>query len=286
MKKIIIYMLITLLTSSATFAITEKEYLENSLKSLAKLLNNSSVSKQVLHSNNDAAIQYYKFSKSLYNDAVSMYEENKYEKSLTLIKQSKSALFDSIEFSNLKDTAKKTGKYKYESLRKSATSLMNALENISQDETKIKKSKTIINNATQLVGKADKYYFDEQYKKGIEILNDALNLIKPAIRDIRTGNTLVRSLRFAHIKDEYKYELDRNDTHFMLLKMFLKDKAIDNNQEDKILSTIKIAKSLRNDALKYAKKDMYKEAVKKLEKSTLKTIQILRNTGINIPGYK
>ena len=38
---------------------------------------------------------------------------------------------------------------------------------------------------------------------------------------MRSGDTLVRSLNFASKEEEYRYEIDRNDTHQMLIKVLV-----------------------------------------------------------------
>ena len=55
-------------------------------------------------------------------------------------------------------------------------------------------------------------------------LDATYEMIKVSLEGLRGGDTLVRELNFETKEDEYEYELDRNDTHQMLIKVLLAEK--------------------------------------------------------------
>jgi hypothetical protein len=62
-----------------------------------------------------------------------------------------------------------------------------------------------------------------------------------SVEHSRTGETLTRELKFDTPRDEYAYELDRNDTHKMLVTMLLKDKLENQNTQNRIAGFMEAA---------------------------------------------
>lgn len=258
--------------------------LKNRITAVSNLLNKSTVSKQVLHSNVDAAVQYYMFSKSLYDDAVDAYDEGDFKESSRLIQKSRIALIDAIEFANLRgEKKKKRSKHNYELLRKSANSLMDALERVGVEKGHKDEYVYMFKGFNEKLGEADKLYFQGQYKTAITELGKILRTIKREISEMRSGDTLVRTLTFANAKEEYLYEIDRNDTHFMLIDMFLSEKDGSNKSLPIIKRVLQSSKKLRREAESLASNSNHKKAIKVLEKSTQEIINVIRNTGVFIP---
>jgi hypothetical protein len=61
-------------------------------------------------------------------------------------------------------------------------------------------------------------------RRGRPLLDRAYLTARVSIEAMRRGDTLVRSLNFASKREEYDYEIDRNDTHRMLIKVLLADR--------------------------------------------------------------
>ena len=107
---------------------------------------------------------------------------------------------------------------------------------------------------------------------------------KLSVEHARKGETLLRELSFETPEDEYKYELDRNDTHRMLLKVLLDDKM--NNERIRDRVDVHVAKSdeLREQALSLAASNNFETAIETLEQSTKELVRAIRSAGIYIPG--
>ena len=97
---------------------------------------------------------------------------------------------------------------------------------------------------------------------------------------MRSGDTLVRSLDFATKEEEYRYELDRNDTHQMLVRVLLEGKPRTPGQQ----TFIDKALQLRGEADAAAVGRDHTAAVKLLEESTRELIRAIRSAGVFIPG--
>ena len=275
---------LALLLAGSALAEEDGDALQDKLASVERLLSGSSVSNQVLNSDNEAAIQHYRLAKSLYDQAVSAAKEGKDDKARELITRSKTALFDAVEFANLQVGAKKKDNQDYETMRKSVSALMDALDRVGDQKGKHEQNLALMEDLKKRIHDADELFFHQHYRKGSDMLARTLNDIKLAIRELRSGDTLVRSLNFSNVEDEYRYELDRNDTHLMLLDMFLeelpKDRQLDAKAQEKILK----AKKQRENAEKHAGEGDYEAAIRELEQSTRDLIDAIRKTGVYIPG--
>jgi len=118
-----------------------------------------------------------------------------------------------------------------------------------------------------------------------EVLDNAYLTIKLSLTTLRSGQTIVRTLSFANKEEEYHYELDRNDTHKMLVNVVLKEKLDANPGLAKLVGfNMKAAEDLRNKAMKQAEQGDFESAVETLEQSTAQIVRAIRAAGIYIPG--
>ena len=115
-------------------------------------------------------------------------------------------------------------------------------------------------------------------------LDKAYEDAKLELERLREGETLVRRLEFANKEEEYHYELDRNDTHQMLLKVLLEDQQKGPNTRKQIDGFVAEAKVLRKTAEGEANNGAFDKAVKSLERSTKNLQRAIRSAGVYIPG--
>ena len=115
-------------------------------------------------------------------------------------------------------------------------------------------------------------------------LDDAYETIKVSLESLRGGDTLVRELNFETKEDEYKYELDRNDTHQMLIKVLLAEKMANSPMRASAEKFIGQAEELRSQAESAADKKKFEDAIGLLEQSTKELIRAIRSAGVYIPG--
>ncbi len=108
--------------------------------------------------------------------------------------------------------------------------------------------------------------------------------IRLALVKLRDGKTLVRRLEFASKEEEYAYELDRNNTHFMLLQILLGEKQPAADALARITAATDQARTLREQAQQQAATGNHEAAIKTLDDSTREIIRGIRAAGIYIPG--
>ena len=115
-------------------------------------------------------------------------------------------------------------------------------------------------------------------------IDGAYQEAKAAVEHLRQGDTLVRSLNFANKEEEYVYELDRNDTHQMLVKVLLQDRALNAKAQEAVDQRVKTASGLRKKAEKEAASGDFDAAVGTLEEATKELVRAIRSAGVYIPG--
>ena len=132
-----------------------------------------------------------------------------------------------------------------------------------------------------LLADAQKLVDAHKYAEARPLVDQAYLLAKASVSAMRRGDTLVRSLHFASKEEEYHYEVDRNDTHRMLVTLLAKREGADGAR---IQSAVERAQALRRDADARAARKEYEEAIRLLEDSTRELVRAIRSAGVFIPG--
>jgi hypothetical protein len=172
----------------------------------------------------------------------------------------------------------------YGSRRESVTALATAHDRIATE-----KGMKDMNTALQQKVAADLAASDELLAagKGDEaraMLDATYESVKASLEGLRGGDTLVRELNFETPEDEYHYELDRNDTHRMLVEVLLAEKMEASPMRKTADGFIAKAGELRVQAEQAAGKKKFEEAIRLLEESTKEFIRAIRSAGVYIPG--
>lgn len=115
-------------------------------------------------------------------------------------------------------------------------------------------------------------------------LDEAYLIAKASLGSMRGGDTLVRSLSFETKEEEYRYEVDRNDTHQMLLRVLLDSRAQSQAGQAAVADSAKRARELRAQAEAAARRGEHAAAVRLLEDSTGELVKAIRGAGVYIPG--
>jgi len=117
-----------------------------------------------------------------------------------------------------------------------------------------------------------------------EHLDLAYEKTRLSVEQSREGETLLRELKFETPEDEFQYELDRNDTHRMLLTVLLQEKMKNERVRDRVHSFVEEADKLREGATDQASDQRFDEAITLLERSTAELVKAIRGAGVYIPG--
>lgn len=184
---------------------------------------------------------------------------------------------------NSASTAAK-GRRDFERRRESVNSLLDAHKRIMEEKEVAGAHEALLDSIESDLAAAEAMLADGEVEAARERLDRAYDVTRLAVENSRMGETLRRELKFDTPEDEYHYELDRNETHRMLLTVLLKDKLNNEKTREKVAAFVKTADVHRAAADDMAGRKRFEEAIEELERSTAEIVKAIRGAGIYIPG--
>ena len=172
----------------------------------------------------------------------------------------------------------------YDNKRKSLDALLSALDRVGKEKGGGAAASATAGKIRSKGQQADRLVASGRLDEAQSLLDQAYDDVKVAVEKLRRGDTLVRSLDFAKPEDEYHYELDRNETHEMLLTVLLEDKQLDARAQQQVDKFVADGRRLRQKAEQEAESGRYKDAIATLEQATKELLRAIRSAGVYIPG--
>lgn len=270
---------------AASSAQVNQEQLTLRLESVGKLLTTSSAARQIDSSKVPAALTKREKAREIYSQAKAAADGGDLSKAAGLLTESSMLMFEAVRLAAPEEITGKKAENDFNARHESVKALLGAYKRIAAEKSTVKGVGETVSSIEKSVAAALKLAEAGKYVEGRAELDRAYLVAKAGVGGLRSGDTLVRSLNFANKEEEHHYELDRNDTHQMLIKVLVEEKRAENPGLDKrITPFLSKAKELREAAdAKAAAKD-YAEAIKLLEESTAELVRAIRNAGVYIPG--
>lgn len=264
----------------------DKDQLQFNLESVGKLLEMSSASRQIESSRAPEAIAKRERAREIYKSAKASFNGGDLEKASAQLTEVRATFFEAVRLAAPEEVTAKKLEADYRSRLDSVNALLGAYRRVANEKGSA--SKTVGETVAQIdksVAEAARLAQAGKYREGRAELDRAYLVAKAGISSLRSGDTLVRSLNFASKEEEYHYEIDRNDTHQMLIKVLVEEKRANNPMLDQqVQGFVAKAKELRTAAEAAAARRDHAQAVKLLEDSTVELVRAIRNAGIYIPG--
>lgn len=264
----------------------DKDQLLFNMESVGKLLESSSAARQIDSSKAPEALARRDKAREIYKAAKASLHAGDLEKANAQLSDVRSAFFEAVRLAAPEEVTAKKLEADYRARLDSVNALLGAYRRVASEKGSA--SKTVGETVAQIdksVAEAARLAQSGKYKEGRAELDRAYLVAKAGISSLRSGDTLVRSLNFASKEEEYHYEIDRNDTHQMLIKVLVEEKRAANPMLDQqVQGFVAKAKELRAAAEAAAGKRDHAQAVKLLEESTAELVRAIRNAGIYIPG--
>jgi hypothetical protein len=256
-----------------------------------RLINESAAAKQIIEGDNEEAKALREKSIVHLKAAVAAQQQGNAKAVAESLSSAKQAIFAAMRLVGgkvVKDKKRENFNKKLQSLK----SLLEAHQHVREEKLAEEGAgKKIAQAAAQVEGHVKDKMAEAQAEFGrgeldaaMNSLNSAYLSIKLSITQMHNGDRLVRSLHFETREDEYRYELDRNDTHKMLIHTVLKEKYEDPRLGKLMDVPLQKARELRGQAEKQAGEGDFETAIKLLEESTQQVIRAIRMAGIYIPG--
>lgn len=264
-------------------AIPSPAQVELRLNSVKLLIESSSAARQVDNSGIQSAIQLRGQARDLYVQAVAAFKTGDTAKSAALLDQASRRMFQSVRLAAPDGVTNHKKRADFTSRLDTVSSLLTALKRIGIEKKADRQVDETITNINAIVDEAKRTFGDDIDGARVQ-LDKAYLAAKLAVEKMRQGDTLVRSLKFNSQGEEYRYELDRNDTHQMLVKLLTREKLKSENQDNALAKSVDEATRLRKSAEDLAGRGDYDSAIRMLEQSTSELVRAIRIAGVYIPG--
>jgi hypothetical protein len=263
----------------------DKEQIERRLNSVATLIETSSAAKQIEASGNPEAQALRSKARAMRLQADEAYKAGNYASASRSLDDAAKTLFEGVRLAAPEQIGAEKKKRDFDNRMESVKALLAAQKRISTEKRLGAKGTETSNKIEAQMREASTLASAGKVDEGRALLDQVYVTTKASIEGMREGDTLVRSLNFATKEEEYHYEVDRNDTHKMLVKVLLEEKRANNpNLEGMVQKYLDQAATLRVSAEGMAARKDYESAVKTLEDSTKELVRAIRSAGVYIPG--
>lgn len=264
----------------AADAAVDRVRLEQRLAAVEALLEKSSGARQVETSGDASARQKREKAREVYRQARAAFQAGQYARASELLPEASVQMFEAVRLSAPEEVTAPKARNDFAARLESVNSLHAAFRRVAAEKPGAVGVAETSRNIENMIRDAQQLANEGKLDDGRAALNRAYLLTKAAVSSLRSGDTLVRSLHFATKEDEYRYEVDRNDTHQMLIKVLLDGKPRSPSQQ----ALLENALRLRSQADTAAAGADHPAAVKLLENSTRELIRAIRSAGVFIPG--
>lgn len=272
-----------LVLSSFAFASAaqERDQVERRVQSVGTLIESSSAAKQIESSGVAAARERRDNARLIHREAVAALAANDTAGAAKLLDQAARQMMDGARLAKPEQVAGEKHKRDFDARLESARALLTAQQRITQEKGATKEAQDAARSIERQIGEAQAIAAQGRYEDARPVLDRAYLTARVSIESMRRGDTLVRSLNFASKREEYDYEIDRNDTHAMLIKVLLADRK---DAAPAMAPFTEKAAALRSEAEAQAKKGDHAAGIRLLEDSTRELVRAIRSGGIYIPG--
>jgi len=258
--------------------------LSGSLVTVDKLIHHSSAATQVLASGNEAAKAKHKEAETLYQRAVAAAGAGRTDAANDLLTQTKQTMIEAVQLAGRESVVNEKKRADFTKRLESVEALLAAYDRVRAEKEQKGAHDLTGSQVRDNVERAQEHLTAGRVEEARTVLDEAYLVVKLGIERLRAGDTLVRSLHFASKEEEYRYELDRNDTHRMLVELLLKEKLHTSETGQIVLPLLDRATELRQQAEAAAAASRYESAVTMLEQSTAELVHAIRAAGIYIPA--
>jgi len=256
------------------------------LDSVKTLIEQSTAARHVQSSTNVEAKRVYEEARELYRQALAASKAGDDRKMQDLLTQASQKMFAAVRLLEPDAAIIDKQRSDYTDRFESVKALLEAYDRVSNEKGVTADSRGHVHQLVQAkLKEAEALKQSGDFKGGRKKLDEAYVAAKVAVEQLRGGETLVRSLDFKSKKDEYEYEVDRNDTHKMLVDVLLREKMSGNEQvRSQVRKFMDKAAAMRTKAEERAAAGDFGAAIEAMEQSTREIVRAIRGAGIFIPG--
>lgn len=266
--------------SASSDPAADRKRLEQRVAAVEMLIENSSAARQVEAAGSPAARQGREQARELIREARAALQAGNHARVAELLPQASSRMFEAVRAAAPEQVTSAKASSDFDARLDGTRSLLAAFRRIASEKPDAAGAAETSRDIESRIGDAERLAREGRSDGARVALEQAYLLAKAAVSSLRGGDTLVRSLSFSSREEEYRYEVDRNETHQMLLKVLLDGRPRSAEQQ----SAIGKALQLRSQADHAAARSDHVAGVRLLEESTRELIRAIRSAGVFIPS--
>jgi hypothetical protein len=275
--------LLTLLLATAAAA-QDVEQIQRRLQSVGTLIESSSAARQIESSGDPGAREKRDNARLIHREAAATLQGGDAAGAARLLDQAAREMMSGARLARPEQVAGAKAQRDFDARLDSARALLVAQQRITQEKggsAEAQKAAQATRSIEGLIQDAERRAAAGRLDEARTLVDRAYLTARVSIESLRRGDTLVRSLTFASKREEYAYELDRNDTHRMLIQLLLSERK---DAAAAMQAFIDRAAALRGQAEAAARRGEYEAGIQGLEDSTRELVRAIRAGGIYIPG--
>lgn len=266
--------------AAQTTAAPDAAQVEKRLAAVGILIEKSSATRQIDASQDARAIERREQARSAYRQALAAFQNGDYAKASALTADASTRMVEAVRYAAPEEVTVPKQQADFDARLESVRALAAAQKRVALEKAGTPGAAEAARTIEGLVAEAQAQAAAKDLTRARATLDRAYLVAKAAVSSLRSGDTLVRTLDFGSAEEEFRYEVDRNDTHDMLIKVLLKDRPLTGDQR----GAMDRARELRARAEGAARGGDHRGGVKLLEESTRELVRAIRSAGVFIPG--
>lgn len=254
------------------------------IEAVGQLIQHSSAAAQVANSGEAAAIAKHKAAEELYGRAVEAQRRGDADGATRLAAEASRTMFEAVRLAKPEAVTGEKKRADFNKRFASLKQLLQAFERVRQEKQSEVGRAEVDGPLKEKLARATSLFEAGRLDEARASLDEAYTLAATAMQKLHGGDTVTRSLHFSSKGEEYRYELDRNDTHRMLLTGLLAEKSDRPELQQQTQPFVERAAELRQQAESVAASGGYDRAIEMLNDSTAQLVRAIRAAGLYLPG--
>ena len=278
-------LLLALLFGAAAAPAQDRDQVERRLESVGTLIDSSSAARQIDSSGVPAAREKRDNARLMHREAAATLRAGDLAAANKLLDLAAREMMAGVRLAKPEQVAGEKARRDFDARLESAQALLTAQQRITQEKSAGREAQDATRSIESQIAQAQKLAAASRIDEARVLLDRAYLTARVSIEAMRRGDTLVRSLHFASQREEYDYEIDRNETHRMLINLLLSErKDAAGAMPPAMQASVDKAATLRAQAQAQAARGDHAGAIQVLEDSTRELVRAIRAGGIYIPG--
>ncbi len=278
-------LLLALLFGATAAPAQDRDQVERRLQSVGTLIDSSSAARQIDSSGVPAAREKRDNARLMHREAAATLRAGDLAAANKLLDLAAREMMAGVRLAKPEQVAGEKARRDFDARLESAQALLTAQQRITQEKSAGREAQDATRSIESQIAQAQKLAAASRIDEARVLLDRAYLTARVSIEAMRRGDTLVRSLHFASQREEYDYEIDRNETHRMLINLLLSErKDAAGAMPPAMQASVDKAATLRAQAQAQAARGDHAGAIQVLEDSTRELVRAIRAGGIYIPG--